>query len=311
MDYSFLLHSLEQLLGRGTKTSRENYAFHCPFCNHHKKKLEIDLATTEDGFNFFECWVCKTRGKTIKSLLYQLKVPKDKALEILKFLPKGSTDYYNNKQTQDKVVQLPEEFQLLSSASTTSIIANTVKKYLHGRGLHELDFIKYGIGYCTTGNYGGRIIIPSYSSTGNLNFFVARSYEPAFLKYKNPPVSKDIVFFENLINWDQPITLCEGVFDAFAIKRNVIPILGKTLSQSLLLRLLKAKTDEIYVALDPDAKDLALQISEKLLSIGKRVYLIDLPQKDPSDLGFEKYTHLVQTAEELDLSSLMMHKLNR
>ena len=50
-------------------------------------------------------------------------------------------------------------------------------------------------------------------------------------------------------------------------------------------------------------------MSQQLLNQGKRVFLINLPDKDPSDMGFEAFTKLVQQAEELDLSSLMLHKL--
>ena len=31
-------------------------------------------------------------------------------------------------------------------------------------------------------------------------------------KYKNP-ISKNVIMFENQINWNEPITLVEGVFD--------------------------------------------------------------------------------------------------
>ena len=77
MDYSFLLGSVENLLGKSQKKARENHAFHCPFCNHRKPKLEINFAANEKGENPWECWVCNTRGRTIRSLLYQLKTPKD------------------------------------------------------------------------------------------------------------------------------------------------------------------------------------------------------------------------------------------
>ena len=305
MDYSFLLGSIENILGKSNKRARDNYAFHCPFCNHRKPKLEINMATNDEGKNFWECWVCKTRGQSIFSLLRQLKVPKVEANEVLKYVKRGKKYEYKNTE----VAELPKEFQLLYSASSTSIIANKVKKYLYERGLTDNDFIKYSIGYTTGGDYGGRIIIPSYSSSNRLNYFIGRTYENSYFKYKNPKSSKDIVFFENLINWNQPIILCEGAFDAIAIRRNAVPILGKSLSPSLLKKIITSKLKDIYIALDKDAQKDALEIAENLLNLGKRVFLVDLKQKDPSEMGFEAFTRLIQSADELDLSSLMLHKM--
>ena len=306
MDYTFLLASIENILGKSNKRARDNHAFNCPFCNHRKPKLEINMHTNEEGKNFWECWVCQTRGQTIRSLLYQLKTPKEEAQSILKYLPKGAQSEYK----QLSIVELPKEYQPLYLASSESYVANMVKKYLYERGLSSNDFIKYGIGYCTTGDYGGRVVIPSYSGSNQLNFFVARTYDGSYFKYKNPEASKDIIFFENLINWEQPIILCEGVFDAMAIKRNAIPILGKSISTSLYKKIITSKVKDIYIALDTDAKVRALEIGEKFLNQGKRVFLIDLPDKDPSEMGFRAFTEHIQTAKELDLSSLMMHKLN-
>jgi len=306
MDYTFLLGSIENILGKSHKKARDNYAFHCPFCNHRKPKLEINMATNEEGKNFWECWVCQTRGRTIRSLLFQLKTPKEQAAEILKYLPKGSYVEYKGLS----IIELPKEYQPLYSALQTSVVANLVKKYLYERGLSDNDFIKYGIGYATTGEYGGRVIIPSYSGSNQLNFFVARAYDGNYYKYKNPEASKDIIFFENLINWSQPIILCEGVFDAIAIKRNAIPLLGKSVSTSLYKKIITSPLQDIYVALDTDARDRALQIAEKFLNEGKRVFLIDLPDKDPSQMGFIPFTILIQQAIELDLSGLMLNKLD-
>ena len=264
------------------------------------------MHTNEEGKNFWECWVCQTKGTTIRSLLYQLKTPKESAFEILRYVPKGGSIEYKNIS----ILEIPKEYQPLHNASSSSVVANIVKKYLYDRGLTDNDFIKYSIGYCTTGDYGGRVIIPSYNGSNQLNFFVARTYDGNYYKYKNPEASKDIIFFENLINWDQPIILCEGVFDAMAIKRNAIPILGKSISTSLYKKIITGKVKDIYIALDTDAKDRALEVGEKFLNQGKRVFLIDLPDKDPSEMGFKAFTEHIQTARELDLSSLMMHKLD-
>lgn len=306
MEYTFLLAGLENILGKGQKRARDNYAFHCPFCNHRKPKLEISLATTEDGKNPWECWVCQTRGRTIRSLLSQLKTPRETAADILKYLPKGAQVDYK----PISILELPKEYQPLYLASSTSVIANMVKKYLYERGLTDNDFIKYGIGYATTGEYGGRVIIPSYNGSGQLNYFVARTYDGNYFKYKNPEASKDIIFFENLINWNAPIILCEGVFDAMAIRRNAVPILGKSISNELYKKIITSSLQDIYVALDTDAHDRALQIAEQFLNQGKRVFLVDLPDKDPSEMGFKAFTQHIQSAQELDLSSLMLHKLD-
>ena len=306
MEYAFLLGSVENILGKSHKRARDNYAFHCPFCNHRKPKLEINMATNEEGKNFWECWVCQTRGQTIFSLLKQLSTPKAEAQEVLKYIKKGKKYEYNTEE----VVELPKEYQELATASTTSIIANKVRKYLYERGFTDNDFIKYNVGYTTSGDYGGRIIIPSYSESNRLNYFIGRTYEGAYFKYKNPETSKDIVFFENLINWNQPIVLCEGAFDAIAIRRNAVPILGKNISDALMKKIITSSAQDIYIALDQDAQKDALQISEKLLNLGKRVFLVDLKQKDPSEMGFKAFTRLIQSAVELDLSGLMLHKIN-
>ena len=276
-----LVNLVNTVLGTSKRTARGNQAYHCPFCNHHKPKLEINFATNEKGENPWECWVCNTRGRTIRSLLYQLKTPKDQAREILKYVKKG--DIYEYKHIG--AVELPKNFQYLYNATKSSIIANKIRKYLYERGLTDNDFIKYDIGYCTSGEYGGRIIIPSYSS------------------------SNQLIFFENLINWNQPIILCEGVFDAIAIRRNAIPILGKSISKQLLKKIIQSNVNSIYIALDQDAIKKALEYCEQFLSIGKKVYFIDLKEKDPSDMGFLAFTQHVQQAQELDLTSLMRFKL--
>ena len=306
MSSNILLGFIENVLGKSHKRARENYAFNCPKCNHHKPKLEVNLHTDENGQNPFECWVCGFKGRTIKSLLKQLQVPAEQAYEILKYVRKGDEIGY----APTSVVELPKEFQALYSASTTSIIANKVKKYLYKRGFTDRDFLKYNIGYCTSGQYTGRIVVPSYGENNQLNFFVARTFEDAYHKYRNPECSKDIIGFENLINWSQPIILVEGVFDAIAVKRNAVPILGKSLSKALIKKIVSSTVEDIYIALDRDALKKALQYVEQFLNMGKKVYLVDMQEKDPSDMGFIDFTKHIQQAEEMDLGKLLRYKLS-
>ena len=101
--------------------------------------------------------------------------------------------------------------------------------------------------------YGSRIVIPSFGSSGYPNYFVARTYCESRLKYKNPPASKNIVFNDLFINWNTDLTIVEGVFDAI-VAGNAVPILGSTLrTDSDLLKKIVRHDTPCYIALDPDA----------------------------------------------------------
>jgi DNA primase len=106
------------------------------------------------------------------------------------------------------------------------------------------------------------------------------------------------------------IIICEGIFDAIAIKRNAIPLFGKTISKALMKKLVESDVKTVYLALDQDAIKDALDHAMTLLNYGKSVYLVEMDNKDPSELGFEKFTKLLHNAHELTLLDLMMKKMN-
>jgi DNA primase len=309
MEHTILLNTLERVLGKGHSSSSGNYKFYCPNCNHHKQKLEINLDTQQ-----WACWICGNRdsfkGKSLKSLFKKLNV----STEILAELKYTSTD----KEIQIKpseAIALPKEFIPLTSVGLLSkidqVIAKHALKYLKARNISKDDIIKYNIGFCNSGKYMNRVIIPSYDSVGKLNYFVGRSWEEdSMLKYKNPKVHKDnIIGFELYINFDAPIILCEGVFDAIAIKRNAIPLLGKTISSALMKKLVISTVKNIYIALDTDALNDAITHAETLMNAGKIVYLVELNDKDPSQLGFDKFIEIISQTQPLTLSGLMAKKL--
>ena len=98
------------------------------------------------------------------------------------------------------------------------------------------------------------VIIPSYDEQGNLNYFTGRSFEKEpYVKYRNPETSRDIIPFELFINWKLPLVLCEGPFDAIAIKRNAIPLLGNNIQSNLMKKIVTSTVEKIYIALDNDA----------------------------------------------------------
>ena len=155
------------------------------------------------------------------------------------------------------------------------------------------------------------IIIPTYDKDGKLNYFTARSFEKEpYIKYRNPQISRDIIPNEHMINWKVPIIICEGLFDAIAIKRNAIPLLGKNIQSELMKKIVSSFVNKIYIALDKDAIKQALHFCEQLMMEGKEVYLVDLQDKDPSEMGFENFTKLIQKTNPMTYSSLLEQKLS-
>ena len=130
------------------------------------------------------------------------------------------------------------------------------------------------------------------------------------MKYKNPPVSKDVIGFELFINWDEPIILCEGVFDAIAVKRNAIPLFGKTIPKSLMKKIFEKRVSKIYILLDNDAYWDSIKMTDVLMRNGINVQLVRLNDDDPSDMGFTKVTNLIKKSNKTSFSDLVRMKLN-
>jgi DNA primase len=208
------------------------------------------------------------------------------------------------------VVELPKEYKFLNP-NDNSFDARHARAYLSSRGINQMDIDKYNIGYCSTGQYRNRVIVPSYDSDGKLNYFIARSINPdSSYKIDAPICDKtSIIGFEHFINWNVPIILCEGVFDAIAIKRNAIPLFGKSITEALMVRITKPDVKTVYLALDDDAIRASIEYAEKLLNLGKEVYLISLDGKDPSEIGFDRMIKNLQTATPLTFKDVLKYRM--
>ncbi len=305
-----LLGLVETVLGRGKITSRTNYAFHCPFCNHHKPKLEIELQISKEGKNPWNCWVCGTKGRSLVSLFKKAGASNEKIQELkpyVKYIPADGGE----SDIEKVVVTLPKEYKPLLNGNKNSITYRQAIAYARQRGITDVDIVKYGIGYCESGRYANSIIVQSYDKDGKLNYYISRSFEkdPA-RKYNAPRCNKnELIGLEYYVNWKCPVILCEGIFDALAIRRNTIPLFGKTVSTALMMKLVQADVRTIYIALDNDALIDALKHAQRFLDLGKEVYLVELEGKDPSDIGFEEMTHLLHRADPLSYGKLLHRKL--
>lgn len=302
---NLVLGLLETVLGKGkgSKTTMD-YAFYCPFCKHHNPKLIINIKSGQ-----YNCWTCHppTKGRTPVSLFKKLSVPIEKINEMKGYF--GQNVYKNTQETTAQV-SLPQEFISLMDNDKSLEYRHAIT-YCKKRGITELDILKYNIGYCKTGRFRNRIVIPSYDKAGQINYFIARSYEKEpYRKYDAPSCNKnELIGLEYFVNWKIPVILCEGMFDAMAFKRNTIPLFGKTIPKALMMKLVESEVKTIYLALDKDAFKESISYAQKLIDLGKDVYLVELDGKDPSELGFEHVTTLLHTAKQLTFGELLLKKM--
>ena len=302
-----LVSLVSRVLGEGKMTARGNRAFYCPLCNHHKPKLEINFTDNKKGHHPWHCWVCNEKGKFLNTLFKKVKALPEHFSELKSLVKTG----YQVKDVEvvKSNLKLPEEFIPITT-NDKNIIGRQAWSYLKNRGITIEDIEKYNIGYCEYGKYTKMIIIPSYDKNGQLNYYTGRSFEKdPYIKYKNPEASRNIIPNEHLINWNLPLVICEGMFDAIAIKRNAIPLLGKNIQSELMKKIVTSTIEKIYIALDIDAMKQTLKFAEEFMNEGKEVYLIDLKDKDPSEMGFNNFTNLIQNTFPLTSYQLMERKL--
>ena len=301
-----LLSLLSVVIGNpGRNVRKENeHIFFCPFCNHYKPKLQINLVN-----QFWHCWVCDSKGRKFYQLFKKLNATPSQLKELSDIV--GEFFYSDEKSDKEEVISLPKEYIPLWNDEAGSIIKKHALSYLNKRNISFGDIIKYQIGYCDEGLYSNRIIIPSYDENMKLNYFIARDFYSSYSKYKNPPVSKNIIVFDSLINWNEPIILCEGVFDAISIKRNAIPLLGKNIPRALLEKIINKNIDKVYLALDADARSEILKITEMFSKYNIDVFIIKLKEDtDPSDIGFEEMLTYLKNSKSSSFTDQIKMKLN-
>jgi DNA primase len=300
-----VINILDGVLGVGSSLKNNEQAHHCPFCHHHKKKLQINLNTQK-----WHCWVCDAGGNKIATLVRKANGNRKEIFK-LKEIYQDEHEVYVNPSYEEKL-ELPKEFKKLIDIPTS--FNPTYKQaltYLTKRGITKSDIVKYNMGYCEEGEYRGRVIIPSYDEEGNLNYFIARSfYENETYKYKNPPVSRNIIVFEDMINWNEPITLVEGVFDSFSVKRNVVPLLGKFLLPKLRNKILEKGVKHINILLDNDAIKESTEHTDYFIKNGITVKNIIPEGKDAGDMGFDEVNKILKQTKETGWDDLVLTKLN-
>ena len=293
----------------------------CPVCGESRYRLYVNL---NNGACY--CQNCGYKSAIIGLIQYVEGVGRSKAQSIFNdirgnlILPEeisGTT--INNmfmgdfrKDLAKRAIPLPAEYKPLD-LNHTNIRTEQAIKYLHSRGITDKQILQHKMGFCMSGKYENRVIIP-ITENGELRFWVARAItKDAYMKEKSPSneeyqISKSEVVFnlDRASKKYHTAVLCEGVFDALAFGDVGVSLLGKSLYQAQLNILLDYRdllTNGVYVCLDNDAKSSATKIAETLSEYFK-VYIINIPKEldDPNNslqkMGRDYMWTLIRDAEE-------------
>lgn len=291
---------LDNILGSHHAAQKNEYLWHCPFCSHHKPKLAINIISGN-----WHCWVCSQGSRSLFGLLKMMGIT-NQYNELASILNISPT--FREKEEPESILILPSEYKPLWNVKPRDLDGRHALAYLNSRGISNTDVMKYRLGYCETGEYGGRIIIPSYDETGKLNFFSARTFYDSPLAYKNPSTHKNIVGFESLISWDYEILICEGPLDAMSIRRNAIPLFGKSMPSKLRDNILIYSPPAVYFVLDNDAISDAFKMAQDFSRQNIKTHVVQLDD-DPSELGFEAAWKVIRSTKELTFNSLIKSRL--
>ena len=289
-EVELLVELLTDILGKPHQhyDSKAQISFDCPVCSEEKGldkgdgkgNLEINYSR-----HLFKCWACSETHGTHGALgrLIDLYGPKKqkKLYNLIKPEELKKEEVFRPK------LKLPEGFMTFEESNPRFIPHKEAYKYLQMRGVTDEMIKKYNIGYTVSGDFAYRIIVPSYNLAGELNYFIARSFVPKKMKYKNPTAPKDeIIYNESLIDWEKDIYLVEGVFDSFFLDNSIV-MLGKKMSQLLFQAIYEKAQGTITICTDGDAWEDGLKLYHELN--GGRLYnkikIVKLPKdKDVCDL---------------------------
>jgi Toprim domain-containing protein len=225
------------------------------------------------------------------------------------------------------LVPLPDEFVPVRADHRR----RDLPSYFAERGIGPKKALRYGVGWCESGYYRNRLVVP-VTSGGDVAFFVARymAQRPPLCKARELPCArcggtdehkrlKKTLYPKGakpgryLFNYDrarhcETIRIVEGVLDAVHVGRSAVATFGTTLSQYQLELLMRTAAREIVIIWDrdPGAKpgksgyEKALALADRLADLW-RVRVVKLPDaRDPDEHTREALLEMERAAPALD-----------
>ena len=276
--YNILREILGESKQGGFSPSEYQYQWNC-------KRCEEELGYNKNSYNFetnlaagvCHCWRCGFSGplsrvvkdyggtEALKDYYAAVKdIRESKYYDLGLFKDMAENAYLND------YIKLPDTFTKIDLSTCRK---RKLKEYLEKRHITQDIIDQHNIGYTTWDEekwqMRDRIIIPSYDSAGDLNYWVGRDFSG--------------------IQWDATIYLCEGAIDCLYYP-NSIAMLGKSLSKKtqIFQELYDKARANIVICLDGDTELKETKRVYNLLNIGRlrgkiryiRLGTDEIPYKD-------------------------------
>lgn len=294
---------LEDVFGHPKNNASTQMQFNCPECAKlnfgvadDKYNLEVNISLNNRGkYNkVCKCWKCGLSGP----LFYVFRKYASKR-QIVEFLKYENEPVILSQIKKYKIFGLPKEFISFQKMDKTNQLHLQAYTYLKNRKVSDFLIKRDNLGFCLEGYYKNRIVIPSYDLNGKINFYITRAFTNDVDKhhaYKLPQADKkEIIFNEKHINWNSTVYIVEAYFEYTTIPINTIVLLGKSLQDNILSKLIKYKPN-VIIMLNPDAiekrqdfnysktPNSSLEIQERLLNLGLTNVMIQT-YEDNADLN--------------------------
>jgi DNA primase len=186
----------------------------CPHCGNDHWNFEVNITS-----KLYHCWVCDYKGRDGGKFFVGIS---NEELAT-KYGIKADLTYNNDSE--------------ISSVFDGSDEGNRALRYLRHRGMSDKEIGIYISGYGRSGRYKDYILIPLHTPDDEDGYVVGRSFTGRTPKYLNPEEAKsDKVVGYWTPNDKSVVVICEGAFDAIALKRmipNVMVMTGKVLTDNM------------------------------------------------------------------------------
>lgn len=319
---------LSSFLGNSRQGSYDSslaqYQFNCPYCAEEEGKpdgkynFEVSLSLM-----VCKCWKCEHSAPLSKLIReFGSREMLREYYDIIKSLKESR--FYEFRENavldtyEEKVLRLPKSYKKINLQTCRD---KYLVNYLKKRKIDQWTINRFNIGYTPweeeDKSWANRIIIPSYDISGKLNYYVGRDYLPEKpdstfkrIKYKNCDADKkEIVFQENLVNWDADIYICEGAIDCLMLP-NAISLLGKYLEEdsALYSSMFENANAGIIICLDSDTKIEETKRIYRLLDKGKLRGRIWYIRMGDNGVAGKDFSEVFESGGVKAIAEMMRHK---